>query len=378
MVIFVTIIGITSEYNPFHRGHEYQIRRVRELMGDDCAVVCVMSGNFVQRGEAAIFPKHLRAAAAVECGADLVLELPVPYVLSSAERYAAAAVALFDSLGCVDALCFGSESGDRELLEKTAELLLRRDTDEMIKQMLSTGISYAAARQAAAESIAGRELSILRQRNDILAVEYIKALRRLGSDITPLPIGRRGEFKSASEIRAEDDMLPYLPERARELFGGQARSDMRLIEGAILARLRSMTPEEMRLLPDAGEGLSDRLAAAAVTATDLDSLYSAAATKRYALSRIRRMVMCAFIGIRAGENTERPPYARVLAIGSRGRQVLRRLPETLPVITKPASGKELPLMQLEARATDLYVLSLPRELRAGGQEWKISPFVSVL
>ncbi len=376
MVIFVTIIGITAEYNPFHRGHEYHIRRARELVGGESAVVCVMSGNFVQRGEAAAYEKHVRAKAAAECGADLVLELPVPYALSSAERFAAAAVSIFDSLGCVDFLSFGSESGDAELLESTAELLLSREADAEIKRRLDEGLSYAAAVQAAAEGVSGRALLLLRERNDILAVEYIKALKRLGSDIKPLAVKRSGDFPPASELRRAEDMTPALPEKAAEIFRAAPRSDMRLIENAVLARLRSMTRAELAGLPDAEDGLGDRLAKAARSATGLDGLYAAAASRRFPAARIRRAVMCAFIGIEAGENRKRPPYARVLAMNGRGRQALKSADKSFEIITKPSSGKNHPLMLTEARATDLYVLTLPEDRRFGGQEWTTSPYVS--
>ena len=376
MVIFVTIIGITAEYDPFHKGHEYHIRSARELVGGESAVVCVMSGNFVQRGEAAAYEKHVRAKAAVECGADLVLELPAVYALSSAERFASAAVSIFDSLGCVDYLSFGSECGDARLLDGTAELLLDGKTDAAIRNRLAEGMSYAAAVQAAAESVSGRALPLLRERNDILAVEYIKALKRLGSGIKPLPVKRSGAFQPASELRKAADMFPALPPRAAGILRAEPRSDMRLIENAVLARLRSMSTEELAELPDAEEGMGERLAKAAARATGLDSLFAAAAAKRYPLSRIRRAVMCAFIGIKAGENTKRPPYARVLAMNGRGRQVLRNADGSFPVITKPADGKAFGLMQTEARATDLYVLTLPEERRFGGQEWTTSPYVS--
>ncbi|MBP5167342.1 MAG: nucleotidyltransferase family protein [Oscillospiraceae bacterium] len=372
----MTIIGIAAEYNPFHKGHEYHIRRAKELCGGDAAAVCVMSGNFVQRGEAAAYEKHVRAKAAVECGADLVLELPVPYALSSAERFASASAAILDSLGCVDAMAFGSESGDAALLDETAELLLTGAADAEIKGKLAEGMSYAAAVQRAAESISGKALPLLRERNDILAVEYIKALKRLGSDIRPLPIKRSGAFPAASELRKAEDMTPALPLKAAEIFRAEPRSDMRLLESAVLARLRSMTAEELAELPDAEDGMGDRIAKAARSATGLDSLYAAAAAKRYPQARIRRAVMCAFIGIKAGENTKRPPYARVLAMNGRGRQVLKSADESFAVITKPSSGKAYPLMLTEARATDLYVLSLPEDRRFGGQEWTTSPYVS--
>ena len=184
-------IGIICEYNPLHKGHARQLRLARELAGEDCAVVCLMSGNYVQRGAPAIFPKAIRAEAALRCGADLVLELPLTAALSSAEGFAAGGVRILTALGC-DGLCFGTETEDPALLRRSAEANLDPAFDELLRRELKSGCSYAAARQRALTALgAGEGVS---SPNDILAVEYLKALLRQRSPMEPLPIHRPGSY----------------------------------------------------------------------------------------------------------------------------------------------------------------------------------------
>ena len=188
-------VGIICEYNPFHNGHLRQLRLAREMAGEDCALVCLMSGNYVQRGEPALFPKGLRAEATVRCGADLVLELPLTVALTSAEGFAAGGVAILSALGC-DFLCFGTETGDLDALRRTAAANLDPAFDSQVRAELESGCSYASARQRALETLgAGAGLSTP---NDILAVEYLKALLRRNSPMTPLPIQRPDTYHAAS------------------------------------------------------------------------------------------------------------------------------------------------------------------------------------
>ena len=187
------IAAIISEYNPFHNGHAKQFRLIRERLGGDTVIVCLMSGNFVQRGEPALLPKAVRAEAAVACGADLVLELPVTAALSSAEGFAAGGVRLLDALGVVDELCFGAETADRDALWQTAACLRTPAFSEALRRELAGGISFAAARSRALAQL-GAAPEVVRQPNDILAVEYCKALQALGSQIEPAVFLRQGAY----------------------------------------------------------------------------------------------------------------------------------------------------------------------------------------
>jgi len=377
------IFAIIAEYNPFHRGHEYQILQTRELLGGDSGLICLLSGNFVQRGEPAMFDKHARARAAVLCGADLALELPLPYSLSSAEGFAFGAVSLLDRLGCVDCLSFGSECGSLEELDFAAELLLRPEMDGLIREELAGGVSYAAARQRAAERLAGRALPLLTERNNILGGEYIKALKRLRSSIEPLTVRRDRAFKSASELRRTEAYLGELPVRAAEVFAEEilaGRGPVRPenLETAVLARLRAMGREDFAALPDSGEGLADRFYKHR-NCESLQKFYKEVSTKRYPEARIRRMTMCAYLGVGAGMAKAELPnlYARVLAANGRGRELVNKITGTIPVVTKPARGKGNSLFEFNARATDLYALGYPGTgNRRGGGDWLRSPWIS--
>ena len=373
------------------------LKKTRDIVGD-CAVVCVMSGNFVQRGDVAVYGKHVRAHAAALCGADLVLELPLPYALSSAEGFALGGVRLLDALGVVTHLSFGSETGETDSLQAAADCLKTGEASARIRQELKSGASYASARYLAARHLIGDAADVIKAPNNILGVEYLKALGEVSSSISPVTVRRQGTQhdkdgpQSASYIRKllREGHAPWhmMPEQAAEIYREEAargRSPvfMEALDTAVLSRLRMLPEETFRCLPDASEGLEDRLMRFARTEPTLRSVLEAAKTKRYALSRLRRMVLCAAIGITAEDVKQVPPYIRVLALGERGRRLLREIKKhsVLPIITKPAGAKALgeparSLFQKQAAATDLYVLAYSSPVnRAGGQEWTASPII---
>lgn len=380
------ICGIVSEYNPFHKGHAYQIAEAKTLLGDDSAVVCCMSSDFVQRGDAAILPKHLRAKAAVLGGADVVLELPAPYALRSAEGFAQSAVDILLGLGVLTDLSFGAEDADAALLQETASLLLEHQTVQDTLMHLKTGISYAAARERALYARVKEKAEILQKPNNILAIEYCKALLRREANLNILPIERKGaghdqgaegEYASASHIRellrngTHEEALSYLPDSTVAILrdainNGHALLDQRRLENAMLSTLVRLSAENLAALPDANEGLDNRLLDAIRKGRSVEEICAQAKTKRYALSRIRRMIFCAYLGITKEESTSMPPYARVLAFNDKGREVLKaaRKQATLPLITKPAhafdlGGNARVIFEREALACDLYNLALP-------------------
>lgn len=394
------ILGVICEYNPFHLGHEYMMNKIGSYLSGDRAVVCCMSGNFVQRGEAAVMRKQARAEAAVRCGADLVLELPVPWALASAESFAAGGVQLLTATGVVTHLGFGSECGDINELSVTAELLLSPDMDALIKEELGRGISYAAARQRALERLGGRA-DIVASPNNILAVEYLKALRRQNSPLIPLTAERIGAghdqpgetgILSASELRrriaAGMDVRGLMPEAAyavlcRERQAGLAPADMRSLETAILSRLRFLPESAFARLPGAAEGLERRLFDAVHSQPGIEEVLAAAKTRRYAMSRLRRMLTGAAIGLDKETAAGGIPYIRVMALSRRGRGLLREMEDraSLPVITKPAHVKRLDrravdIFRLESGADDLYCLGFEnKDGRLPGSLWRESPFV---
>lgn len=393
------IAGIICEYNPMHFGHLRHMARTRELLlesADETAVVCVMSGNYVQRGDLAIFEKHCRAAAAVACGVDLVIELPLPYAVASAERFARGGVRLLEALGVVTHLSFGSESGEIEPLQEIAGCLLSPEASALLREEMKAGLSYPAACQKAAFRLLGDKAHALETPNNTLGIEYLKALRTADSTIKPLTVRRVGTMhdgqgaESASHLRRlmQGGELPWhlMPAAAAEIYAEERRAGrgpvfMQNAETALLSRLRMLPPEAWARLPDATEGVQDRLMRCARTQPTLNAVLEAAKTKRYPLSRLRRMTLCAALGITEADGSLPPPYIRVLAMNRRGADILREIKKnsSLPVITKPSRAKELPeparsLFQKEADATDFYVLAYPDETnRRGGQEWTISP-----
>lgn len=394
------IAGLVAEYNPFHNGHLAHIEATKAALGPDTGIICCMSGDFVQRGEAAQWSKTARAECAVRCGADVVFELPVQWSLSSAEGFARGAVGLLDSLGVVDYLSFGSESPAAAPLERAAEALLDPAVDAAIRAELPSGDSYAVIRQRVLERFMGEGARVIETPNNILAVEYIKAIYERGSRMEPLATERRGaqhdkpasgRIRSASELRsmtaAGKPIAPYMPREAhavleREREQGRGPVLMGALETAVLSRLRMLGKADFAAIPDAAEGLENRLAAAMEEPT-LDGVLAAAKSKRYALARLRRMCMCAALGIRAGMNELSPPYARLLAVGPNGRELLRMIEgrARVPVITKSAMGRKLPreareCFELNARARDLFVLGCPAAgERRGGGDWRLTPAI---
>ena len=395
----MSIVGIVAEYNPFHLGHQFHIQRSLDLLGEGSTVVCVMSGDYVQRGEAAVYAKYARAEAACRCGADLVVELPLPWCISSAEGFARGAVSLLAALGC-DTLSFGSESGDPESLDALAAALLTPEMNERIRRIVESepNLSYAAARQSAAAELCGGRAALLSEPNDILAVEYLKTIRSLDLSLRPLAIrrvgsahdGTGGELRSASELReilrGGGDIAGEVPQAAHAVFTREdalgRRVDPARLEIALLARLRSLTPDAYERLQDASGGLGRRLYRAVMDEPGLDAVTAAAKTKRYALARIRRLLLSAALGLKDGDAAGLPPYARILAAKARGRDYLRGLHgASLPIVTKPAvlreiGGEALRCFELGSAAHDLLVLGFPREeQRRGGQDWRTGPAI---
>ncbi len=390
----MNVIGIVCEYNPFHKGHQEHIRQSRAAVGEEAAVVCVMSGDFVQRGTPAVFDKHRRAQAACAGGADLVIELPLPWCLSSAEGFARGAVGLLGKLGCVSHLSFGSECGDLAPLTALALAAMEPEVLEQVKQEMSGGMSFAPARQKVLEKRLGATAELLEQPNNILAVEYLKALFSLGLEMTPLTSRRtesvhdkpgQGPIRSASELRsrmeAGEDVTGFIPPESLGAFRGSEAVTMADLEQAYMARLRMLPEAAFSALPDATEGLDNRLYKAIAGQGTVEGILSAVKTKRYPLSRLRRMLSCAVLGLRAEDAQGLPPYARVLAATERGRALLRQMTENaqIPVITKPASvknlgGEALRIFELGARARDFYVLGYASgSRRAAATDWRTNP-----
>ena len=361
--------GIITEYDPFHNGHAAQLAAARRA-GAECIAVCMSSGA-VQRGGVPILPDAVRARAALEAGADLVVALPAPYACATAERFAAAGVSLLAALGC-GTLVFGAETPDAALLRQAAALLQREELQPLLRQKLSAGMTYAAARAEAAEELVPGMGALLRTPNNILGIEYCKAILNQKAALQPMPLPRWGAahggaagehdgtpMASASYLRQHtlEEWAPFVPQTAMELYRKAAAEgqllDAQKFETAVLALLRAAPPERFARARGVSEGLENRLAAAVREAESLEDLYTRLKTKRYPHARLRRLVLDAALEFPA--ELPEPPY--LLVLGAR-KAVLPRLKQgRLPAGTSLAdlmrNGEEArKIGALHSRAVD--------------------------
>lgn len=378
------ITGIICEYNPFHNGHLYHMNQTRK--NGATHIVAVMSGNYVQRGDIAVLDKFTRAKLAVRGGADLVIEIPSVYALSSAEFYARGAVSILDSLGCVDEISFGSEAGSVEDLKKASEIAEECSSSPELEEYLRNGMSYPNAINTMVYEKYGKKAGnrigeILASPNNVLAVEYLKALRRLGSGIQPVTVQRKSVahdsmvalngIASASFIRKciqeKIDFSDFVPDYVYSAYvrtvSEKRRADIKNLERIILYKLRTITPEQLRSVPDVGQGLEYRVMENAVL-TNLDEIFMNIKTRRYTMARIKRIFLNMLIGIEKSDLDILPPYGRILAVTERGRDILSKAKETgkIPFGTSLAKlGKSSEdaqrFSQIEGRASDIYALA---------------------
>ena len=372
------IVGIICEYNPFHLGHRKQIDWVKSQFQGNCAVVCLMSGNFVQRGHPAIFDKSLRAKAAILAGADLVLELPVTCALSSAEGFARGGVEILGKF--CDYLCFGCETGNTDSLMATATALLSEEFKPLLHQELDKGVSFPAARALALEKL-GLDAEILRRPNDILAVEYCKAIHSTGTSMKPLPMVREGSYHaktpdaenpSATALRRlileQDNWQAYVPSVIVPIFDNAPVHSLEAGQRAVLMRLRTMTDAEFAALPYGSEGLWRKFMHGCRKESTLSAITAATKSKRYTATRIHRMLMCAVLGITNEMLLQPAPYVRTLALNDRGRSVLKAAKQQMTCINAGESVDD-PYYALECRCANLYGL-FAHTIEAPGREEK--------
>lgn len=370
-------VGIVAEYNPFHAGHRKQFDRIGAEFGRETAIVCAMSGNFVQRGAPAVLDKTLRAKAAVACGADLVVELPTTVSLSSAEGFAAGGVGILSKL--CDTLCFGAETGETASLMETARALLSEDFSPLLRRELDSGKSFPTAR---AEALAQMGLSgeILRRPNDILAVEYCKAILARNSPMVPFPIRRGGDYHDQAPHRENPSatavrrlMLEggawdsFVPEPARAIFENAPLHSLAAGGRAVLARLRTMTDGEFEALPYGEEGLWRKFMHASRREATLEDILTSVKSKRYTRTRLDRMMMCAYLGITVETLSAPSPYVRVLAFNEKGRAILSAVKKS-GVFRNAGETIRHPYQALEQRWGDLYGLFAQEQPEAPGRE----------
>lgn len=376
------IVGLITEYNPFHNGHKYHIEKAKELANADYAVV-VMSGNFVQRGTPAIMPKHLRAEAALKCGADLVIELPVCYATGTAEQFAYGAVSLLDKLGCVDAICFGSECGDISPLSNVARLLCD-ETDEYkdaLQAYLRSGMSFPLARQNALDKLYpnGNYGQLLSEPNNILGIEYLKALYRLESDIEPLTIRRKvshyhdielqEHFSSASALRniiTNGDFAKLYGQIPSECIpsledGYEVRYPVYANDFSLLLKYKLLNETSMFLVDyaDVSEELANRICNRLNDYVSFEQFCELLKTKEITYTRISRTLIHILLGVKKNDYYE-IEYARMLGFRKESSDLLACIKKTssLPLISKLTSCDDLSKNKKKMLGIDVFASNL--------------------
>ena len=378
----MNVLGIIAEYNPLHLGHFQHMQQAKAAAG--CSqVVVVLSGNFVQRGEPAILDKWLRTRMALEAGADMVLELPLYYATASAGSFAYGGVTLLERTGVVDALCFGSECGTLPPLAAAAELLSQESDGfkTRLREGLGQGASFPAAR---AQAMAAGGMPGLSAPNDTLGVEYLRALRRLGSRITPFTLPRqRFLLNAAKDVRRAllagetEAALESAPSALRPLVAGalatHGPATLDNLSDAFQYMLRTVPATQLGEIWDVAEGLEHRFLAASSHAK-LSDVLAAVKTKRYTYTRVQRAALHMLLGIThaafmACEAAGGPQYIRVLGFRRAAAPLLGEMARraTLPVVTNVANHALPPgslaahMLAEEARATGIYAMAFPQK-----------------
>lgn len=365
------ICAVVAEFNPFHNGHAYLLEKIRS--SGYSHIVVVMSGNYVQRGEAAIFPKDARAKAALQMGANLVIELPTVKVLATAEKYAFSALSVIKKLGNqINALAFGTETENFENLVEIKEILGTELFKKEVKLQLEKGLSFAVCRENAVRNISKKPCiaNEIKNPNNILAVEYLKAMDKLGMSLDCLPVKRMevpGKYFSASKLREmiiqeNLDFKNYIPENLD--FNINLKASYFEMGGEIICKLRSLEKSDFARLPDVSEGLENRIRSAVKKACSLPELLEFAKTKRYAMARIKRIILCAFLGIDSNMASAEIPYVRVLGSDKKGFEILKNVDS--PVVTRYSDVLKLGsdaqnFFELENKFTNIYY-SLTKEI----------------
>ena len=380
----MSAVGIIAEFNPLHTGHKHVIDHAHTL-GD--TVICVISGNFVQRGDVAIISKQQRAKFALACGTDIVAELPVLWSMSTAQNFALGGVWQLYNLGC-NKILFGSECGDINALKNAADVLCGDGFFAQVTERAKSGVTFAVAREAVAREM-GVDPALLRGANNNLGIEYIIAAKKLNLPIEFHTIKRLGAghdshelddgFVSSSFIREE--LLKgnigyterFMPREIRGLINDDDIADISRLENAILYALRTKNAQELKNLPDISEGLENKIFMSARVATSFDELCNMIKTKRYTMARIRRLVLSAFLGIDNTFFMRTPPYVRVLGFNDIGLSHLKKPQGVIPVITRALQIKQLDadaqaVFETECRATDVYALSLKKVNQCGCEQ----------
>ena len=388
------VLGIIAEYNPFHNGHLYHINESKKAVNADY-VVAIISGNFVQRGDTSLVDKWSKAEMAIKNGADLVIELPLLYSISSAENFAEGGIKMLNSFNSVDYISFGSELCDVNTLNEFADVLFHEPKEfvSVLNHELSKGFSYPKARENALLMYLNdirKYANILSSPNNILAIEYLKALKKYKSSIVPVSINRNkvdynsteivDGFASATAIRkiamTNDvwSLRQAMPKSSFDIMydclrSGKTVSSLSKFEKEIIYNLRKMSVSEIANLPDVSEGLEYSIKNAANSCNTIDELISIVKSKRYTTTRLRRILVYCLLGITKKDIQDSRkviPYARVLGFNDKGKELLSGISHANPKLDIVTSVKRYMetsnnrilknMLAKDIFATDIYTL----------------------
>ncbi|WIV10819.1 nucleotidyltransferase [Proteiniborus sp. MB09-C3] len=413
------IVGLITEYNPFHNGHLYHLNESKKITNSEYSIA-VMSGNFLQRGEPALVDKWTRAKMAVDNGVDLVVELPVVYACQSAELFAYGAIKILDSLGIVDSICFGSELGNIQPLDYIAEILNNEPKcyKEYLRSELEQGNSFPRAREKALINYLGKTdsldssmiSSILSNPNNILSIEYLKSIKKIDSSIKPFTLKREkssyhdkaisNNISSATAIREQlintsleniKHTVPHITYKYLESFYNDNKdfNSLNNFSMILLYLLRNSTPEILKNILDVSEGLDNRIIDCSSKYNCIDDILNCVSTKRYTMTRLKRIIIHLLLSM--NKNIIRtlhsygPQYIRILGLNSKGIDILRQAKKTssLPIITKFADYPKLnnkilnQMIELDKKATDVYILGLSRGEMKMNLDYTMSPYIKL-
>lgn len=394
------ILGIVSEYNPFHLGHLYHLQESKKLVKPDYTVA-VMSGNFVERGDTAIIDKWSRAEMALKNGVDLVIELPLIYSISSAENFASGSVKILNSLHMDTTISFGSECGDISTLNAIANVLIEEPAEylSILNHELSSGISFPKAREHALLMYLNdirKFANVLSEPNNILGIEYLKSIKKQKANIDAVTLKRKGsnynsnnltaDFPSATAIRQGilegKDVSPYLPTSSNKILQEKIKQNqfvinLSIFEQAILYKLRTMSIDEIKNLPDVSEGLENRIKKASDSCNDLSELTNMIKSKRYTLTRINRILLYALLDISKKDiedSYKAIPYIRVLGVNQNGKELLSKISKEnkkINIVTSPkkfldsSKNKILKnMLEKDMFASNIYTLGYKKDPKA--------------
>lgn len=392
------IFSIVCEFNPFHNGHQYLISKLKKLGASH--IVALMSGNFTQRGDVAVCSKKARTKMALNSGVDLVIELPIRFSLSPAEIFSRSAIYLIKAMGCIDCLGFGCEN---ECLNDLINISKKiESSDLLLKKYLKTGITFSKARQKSIEGLyEDFDINTILKPNNILAIEYIKAVRLLNFHIDIKPVLRRGtnhsdkinfgSFASSSFLREKlknkEDVAKFMPKAAYDILIDEIKNLKAPCfidngERALLAILRNMDINDLSKIQDISEGIENRLYKSIRLSNSVDELYNLLKTKRYTMARLRRIVLSSFLSLKKDQREILPQYIKVLGFNKNGLDILKKMKKTtlLPIVTKYSDLIKIQdknmekTFKLESKANDLYSLFMPQILKCG-QEMTDGPII---